>query len=243
MDNARLYEQAQRAIRVRDQFLSMAAHELKTPVTSILGYAQMLHRRLERGETTGERNIRAVQTLSDQTRRLHQLVNSLFDLSRIQLGQLSLERKPVDVPRLVHDLVDTLLPTLNQHVITYVDTIPLGTLIIEVDALRLEQAVLNLIQNAIKYSPSGGAIDVAVERQAQHVCIRVSDQGMGIPTSALTHLFRRFYRADNVQETHISGMGVGLYIVKEIITLHGGTIEVESREGQGSTFRLLLPLH
>lgn len=242
MDNARLYEAAHRAIRERDQFLSMAAHELKTPVTSISGYAQLLQRRMERGEAASERNTRVMQTLVQQTRRLQTLVNSLFDLSRIQLGQMNLNRGPVDVAQLVQELVDVLQPTLVHHALTYTSAIAPGTLIIEADALRLEQAIVNLLQNAVKYSPEGGTIAVAVERRQEQVCISIRDQGMGIPASALAHLFRRFYRADNVQQTHISGMGVGLYIVKEIVTRHGGAVEVDSHEGQGSEFRILLPV-
>ena len=243
MDNARLYEEANQAIRERDRFLSMAAHELKTPVTSIVGYAQLLQRRTERGESASDRNTRIVQTLAQQTRRLQALVNSLFDLSRIQLGQLSLERTPVDVAKLVQEIVDVLQPTLMHHAITYTSTVSPETLIIEADALRLEQAILDLLQNAVKYTPEGGTIEVVVERREEHVCISIRDPGIGIPTSALSHLFHRFYRADNVQQTHISGMGVGLYIVKEIVTMHGGTVEVESLEGKGSIFRILLPIH
>lgn len=241
MDNARLYEAAQQAIRARDAFLSMAAHELKTPVTSIVGYAQMLQRRMDQDEVVTERIVRSVNTLAAQTHKLHHLVDSLFDLSRIQLGQLTLDRAPVDVPELVQNLIETLQPTLTQHVLSYVGPSSSETLRIEADAVRLEQALLNLVENAIKYSPNGGTIEVAVEQREAALCIRVSDQGLGIPAGALSHLFRRFFRADNVQETSISGMGMGLFIVKEIITLHDGSIEVESREGHGSTFRVLLP--
>jgi signal transduction histidine kinase len=102
--------------------------------------------------------------------------------------------------------------------------------------------IQNLIQNAIKYSPSGGRVTVQVERQAANACIRVSDQGIGIPAAALPQLFRRFYRAPNADSQHISGMGIGLYVVKEIVELHGGTVEVASQESQGSTFTISLPL-
>ena len=110
------------------------------------------------------------------------------------------------------------------------------------DELRLEQVLHNLIGNAIKYSPSGGLISVGLERQDGMACLSVSDRGLGIPAHALPHLFERFYRADNVDEQHISGVGIGLYVVNEIVTLHAGTVTVESTEGQGSTFRVFLPL-
>jgi signal transduction histidine kinase len=119
---------------------------------------------------------------------------------------------------------------------------PGGALFVHGDALRLEQVVHNLISNAIKYSPGGGTVQVQAARRAAMGTIVVSDQGMGIPAEALPQLFQRFYRAPNVDAQYISGMGIGLHIVKEIVTLHGGTIEVASQEGAGSTFTVVLPL-
>jgi len=108
--------------------------------------------------------------------------------------------------------------------------------------LRLEQVLQNIIQNAVKYSPAGGAISIETFLQDRSVCVSIADQGIGIPQKSLQRLFSRFYRADNVDDKHISGMGIGLYVVKEIITLHGGSVEVESTEGRGSTFMIYLPL-
>ena len=113
---------------------------------------------------------------------------------------------------------------------------------IDGDALRLEQVVQNLLQNAIKYTPGGGTITVRVEQHGQMGCIVVSDPGIGIPAEALPRLFQRFYRAANVEQGGIGGLGIGLYVVKEIVTLHSGTITVESAEGAGSTFTVCLPL-
>ena len=110
------------------------------------------------------------------------------------------------------------------------------------DALRLEQVLQNLLQNAIKYSPKGGPVTLRVEQQGHEVCVAVSDQGIGIPREALPQLFQRFYRAPHQATGGIEGLGIGLYIVKEIVTLHSGTIMVESTEGVGSTFTICLPL-
>jgi CheY-like chemotaxis protein len=110
------------------------------------------------------------------------------------------------------------------------------------DELRLEQVLQNLLQNAIKYSPAGGAIIVTVERQAMHAVVQVRDHGVGIPTTAIPHLFERFYRVPGATEQHIQGAGIGLYVVKEIVTLHGGTVGATSQEGGGSTFTIQLPL-
>jgi PAS domain S-box-containing protein len=249
MDNARLYQAAQQAIRVRDEFLSLAAHELKTPITSIIGYLQVLQRRAKRDSSADERNDRALHTISEQAARLNQLVNSLFDLSRIQLGQLKLDRSIMDLGALVQRLVDDTQPTLERHTLTLECTTDGMPLLVQGDALRLEQVVQNLLHNAIKYSPNGGLVQMKLETQSSDsdqntpngVCLTIADQGMGIPADSLSHIFRRFYRAQNVQHTHIGGVGVGLYVANEIVILHNGRIEVDSTEGQGSTFRVWLP--
>lgn len=241
MDNAQLFEQAQQAIRARDRFLSMASHEIRTPITSILGNIQLLQRRVQRGQLDVERNTRTLQTMYEQTHRLIDLVNALFDLSRINLGQLDLERDLVDVPLMLQSIVDAMQPSLYHHTLVYRREVE--SLLLEADALRLEQIIHNLLLNAVKYSPHGGPIEIGVRRLSDYVHISVTDQGIGIPPRALPHIFDRFYRADNVLTTQISGMGMGLYVVRELVSLHGGVVEVETVEGAGSTFHVRLPLH
>lgn len=249
MDNARLYQQAQQAIRTRDEFLSLAAHELKTPITSILGYTQVLQRRVAQEGIASERNERALQTIAQQAKRLNQLIISLFDLSRLQIGQLMIEPTLVDLKALVQRIVDEMQPTIERHTLVFRNGHFEQAPIVLGDPLRLEQVVQNLLHNAVKYSPDGGVIDVHVtlgsadDDQTRHVCIEITDSGIGIPPESLPFVFRRFYRAQNVEQTQISGVGVGLYVAKEIVTLHGGQINVESTEGVGSTFHVCLPLH
>jgi len=240
LDNAGLYREAQRAIVVRDQFLAIASHELKTPLTAMLGYTQLLQRRNEREHLLGERDTRALTTIATQSARLEGLINLLLDLSRIETGHLELETTPLDLVGLVRRLVEDVRSSLDQHVVTLIE--PDEPLMIDGDELRLEQVVQNLLQNAVKYSPNGGAVTVRVEREGTIASIAVSDEGIGIPESALPNLFRRFYRAPNVNPLHISGTGIGLYVVREIVAHHGGAIEVTSTEGAGSTFRVTLPL-
>lgn len=129
---------------------------------------------------------------------------------------------------------------LRQHTLQLLG--PDEPVIIEGDALRLEQVLQNLIDNAIKYSPQGGPIIVRLEHQGRQVAISVSDRGIGIPPDALPHLFNRFYRVSSAGTRQVSGMGLGLYVVKEIVTLHGGSIQIDSREGDGSTFTVVLPV-
>jgi PAS domain S-box-containing protein len=240
VENARLYRAAQDAIRLRDQFLSIASHELKTPLTTLLGNAQMLQRRTAREGTYAERDQRAVRVISEQASRLNRMIAALLDISRIESGQLSIERKRFDLCALARRVVEEVQPSLDQHSLECHDQ---GQpLMVDGDELRLEQVLQNLLQNAIKYSPTGGPIAVRVERREQMACMSVTDRGIGIPEAELPNLFQRFYRAGNVDEQHISGLGVGLYVVKEIAALHGGTVTVSSSEGLGSTFTICLPL-
>ncbi|GIV95496.1 MAG: sensor histidine kinase [Herpetosiphonaceae bacterium] len=240
VDNARLYSEAQQALRIRDQFLSIAAHELKTPVTALLGYAQLLQRRAGRKGDMDERNSRALRALYEQAHRLHRLIVSLLDLSRIQLGQLIIERQIVDLAGLAQRIAEETQAISSRHIFQV--KITSAPLLVEGDELRLEQVLLNLLHNAIKYSPEGGTITLRVERKGHQVEIAISDQGIGIPSDALPHLFDRFFRAGNADRQQFAGMGLGLFVVKEIVTLHGGTISVSSKEGQGSTFTIQLPL-
>jgi signal transduction histidine kinase len=238
-DNARLYQEAQAAIHARDAFLSIAAHELKTPLTSLLGYTDLLRRRAER-DGLSERDARALAVVSNQAGRLNRMITSLLDLSRIQTGQLSIERGAVDLRALLERVVNEVQPTLSDHTLSL--ELPDEALVVEGDELRLEQVFQNLIQNAVKYSPEGGAVLVEAARHEHSARVAVTDQGIGIPADSLPRLFSRFYRASNASSQNISGMGVGLYVVREIVSLHGGTVDVRSREGQGSTFAVILPL-
>lgn len=242
IEQAELYREVQQALQARDQFLSIASHELKTPLTTLLGYAQLLKRRSEQLDSRqiDDRSRRAVQIIAEQALRLNRLISSMLDLSRIETGQLDIERAPVDIGQLARHVVEEAQLTLDRHRLNlHINDEPL---VVVGDALRLEQVFQNLIHNAIKYSPDGGVIQVIVKRRDTHACLIVSDEGIGIPGEALPQLFQRFYRAANVDARQISGMGVGLYVVREIIARHGGAISVESAEQRGSTFTVTLPL-
>lgn len=233
--------EAENAVQIRDQFFSVAAHELKTPLTSLLGNVQLLQRRAARDGFLQERNQRAFSVVVAQTERLQKMVEALLDVTRLETGHLSLHRTPLDLAALVQQIIDETQPTLSNHTITA--TTHGTSFVIHGDALRLEQVLQNLVQNAVKYSPAGGAITLETRSSGDSVCVSVSDQGIGIPQDSTHHLFSRFYRAENVEEKHISGLGIGLYVVKEIITLHGGSVHVESIENAGSTFTICLPLY
>ncbi len=240
IDNARLYHAAQQAIQVRDQFLSIAAHELKTPLTTLIGQSQLLERRMLREQNWPEQHQRTVHTIVSQTLRLNRMVEALLDLSRIQAGQLSIECVPFDMAALAQRLVEEMQPSLERHTLKL--ELAQQPLMVVGDELRLEQVLQNLIQNAIKYSPQGGPIRLRLSTQESNLVVAVQDSGIGIPAEALPQLFQRFYRAANVEAHRIAGVGIGLYVVKEIIQLHGGKVMAESSEGQGTTITFSLPL-
>jgi CheY-like chemotaxis protein len=206
----------------------------------LLGSIQLVERRIARSRELSERDQRAIQVVSQQARRLRQMIDALLDVSRLEQGQLSITEAAIDMGLLVERVVQEVRPGLQQHTIES-DT-PAEPVIILGDELRLEQVLQNLIQNAIKYSPAGGTIEVALEHDATQVAVQVRDHGVGIPAAALPHLFERFYRVPDAVERHIQGAGIGLFVVKEIVTLHGGTVDVTSQEGVGSTFTIRLPL-
>jgi signal transduction histidine kinase len=240
LENARLYRDMQQAVRLRDTFLSIASHELKTPLTSLLGQAQLLQRRVGRDGSLSPRDMRAIQVIVDQAGRLSRRIASMLDISQIEQGRLGIVRAPVDLAGLISQVADELRLTLGTH--RLIIDLEFAPLVISGDALRLEQVIQNLASNAIKYTLEGGEIVIQLTRRADTAYIAVIDHGMGIPEEALARIFHRYYRASNAASSHVSGVGIGLYLVWEIVTLHGGTIQVQSTEGEGSTFTVALPI-
>ncbi|HYF66182.1 MAG TPA: ATP-binding protein, partial [Herpetosiphonaceae bacterium] len=236
LDNARLYHEAREAVREREALLSVASHELKNPLTSLLGYANLLERRIVAGATVGERELKHSRMIREQGGRLSKMLDLLLDVARLDSGQLVLQTAVVDMGAVVERILTEMDATLTIHTILYYE--PDAPAILRGDELRLEQVVRNLLSNAIKYSPAGGEITVRLETAAERVVLAIRDLGIGIPAAALPRIFQRFSR---VGGNTISGLGVGLYVVREIIALHGGAIEVASQEGAGSTFTVTLP--
>jgi len=224
---------------VRDIFLSLAVHEVRTPLAAALGNVQLLIRRVELATLVDERFGRNLRIVEGQLRRLASLVDMLLDVSRLEAGQLSIQRAPVDLVAMARRVIERTEGSLVTHVLRYVG--PAEPLPIEDDAVRLEQVLDNLLQNAAKYSPPGSVITVVVGQQQQRAWFAVRDEGMGIDPEALPYLFDRSYRAPDPSTRAVSGMGIGLYVVREIVAMHGGTVEVESEPGKGSTFTVWLP--
>jgi PAS domain S-box-containing protein/excisionase family DNA binding protein len=232
-------EEAETALRLRDEFLSVASHELRTPLTTLSAHAQLALRRLDRdGTLEPERTVQALRTIRGQAEKLSVLLRQLLDVSRLEAGKLALERQPTDLAALVEQVVSDARARSDGHAITLAAPASLEAV---VDPLRLEQVLTNLLDNAIKYSPDGGSIEVSVARAAKDALeIAVRDHGLGIPPENREQIFERFFQAHG--NGHRSGLGLGLYVSRQITELHGGEIRAEFPPDGGTRFVVRLPL-
>jgi heavy metal sensor kinase len=219
------------------RFTADASHELRTPLTVLRGELEAI---AQRPRLDGEVRETIGSSL-EETERLSRIVESLLAISRLDAGEARMER-------IRFDLADLSATTVEQMRLLAEDrSVALSCeanadIIVEGDRARIKQVVVNLVDNAIKYTPEGGAVKVMTEVEDQRAVLRVEDNGVGIPADALPHLFERFYRVDKARSRQMGGAGLGLAIVKSIVTAHGGRVTVESAEGQGSRFRVELPL-
>jgi signal transduction histidine kinase len=238
LENVRLRQELHETTRTRDNFIAAAAHDLRSPLTVLLGQTQMLEKRAQE-DGLSERALRSVQSIRHESARLDRMIAALLDFSRMQRGALTLDLVELDVAALVRQLVGELQPTLTRHVITVVGD---ETLLVRGDAARLEQVFQRLLNNAVKYSPGGGTVLVQLQAADGQAQVAVSDQGIGIPAEARPRLFQQLFRAANATARGIPGKGLGLYVVRQLVSLHGGTVSVASEEEVGSTFTVRLPL-
>lgn len=236
--------------RLKTQFLSMASHELRTPLTAVSGFIQVARRRIQRaaerddGRTDWrDEATRAAETLElaqRQSRRLARLVDELLDVSRLQLGRAELHLQEIDLIRLIRDVVDRMQLLTSTH--TFEVKVEAESAIVRADHDRMDQVFENLIANAVKYSPSGGTITAAVMILGSDAHVAITDQGIGISREELDRIFNLFYRSPDPRAGHIGGLGLGLYISREIVTRHSGRLWAESGGDVGSTFHVSLPL-
>ncbi len=233
-------KELQLSVAQRDNFLSIASHELRTPVSAIMGFSQHLNQRARQNDgKLSPRDFKALDIIFKQTKRLEKLISELLDLSRLQGEGLALENRPLDLAKLLRGLVEEITPLVEKHSIKL--NLPAYPVMIAGDSFRLEQAFLNLINNSIKYSPNNYTITINVGRKANKAFCSIDDKGIGISREALPLIFERFFRADNGRAEIAGGLGIGLFLVKEIVTLHGGEVKVESEIGKGATFTVAFP--
>ena len=228
------------ADQMKDRFLSIASHELKTPITTIRGQAQLMLRRISKKSHTDLDGIAAtLERINEQTSRLTMLIDELLDVSSMRAGKAQLNRRTCDVCDLCRQVVE------DQRLLTgrMIDlTVPATPLSMHIDVDRLSQVLTNLISNAVKYSPDNSPVAVMLDTRQDYVTIRVQDHGRGIPKDQQEHIFETFYRTPDAQTSAKRGLGLGLAITRDIVERHGGKIRVESEENQGSTFIVDLPI-
>jgi len=239
LENTRLYAGAQEAVRVRDEFLSIASHELRTPLTALQAHLQGLLRSLHRteGPVDRERLEDKLGTALRQTRRLGKLVGELLDVARITAGQLQVEREPFDLAELAAEIAERFRAEALRagcEIAVRANAGVTGRW----DRHQMEQVITNLLSNAVKYG-AGQPVDLEVGLRGDVATLTVRDRGIGIPPEAQARIFGRFERASS--ERHYGGLGLGLYITREIVNAHGGRIAVRSEPGHGSAFEVELP--
>jgi signal transduction histidine kinase len=225
--------------RLKDEFVLTASHELRSPLTSVQGFAELLM--LER-ESLTPRQLETVEVILDNCRHLVRLLNDLLDLARSDAGRLSIRPQPTEVAPLVEDVVRTMRARTEASSQTLTEQVEPGLPPINVEADRIRQILVNLLTNAHEYTPEGASIGVAARADGAEVEISVSDNGPGIPPDQLERIFERFTRGDAGLTQRVGGTGLGLAISKSLVELHGGSISAESTVGQGSTFHVRLPI-
>jgi PAS domain S-box-containing protein len=246
IEQIRLYEveqqarrQAEESNRMKDEFLALVSHELRSPLNAMVGYARLLRF----GPLDSQKIKTSIEVIERGAKTQTQIIDDLLDTARIISGKLRIDVGPVDLIAVIENAVQTIYPAADAKNITIKTDLDPKAEQISGDADRLQQVVWNLLSNAVKFTPPGGLVEAHLERVGPHVCITVSDTGKGISPDFLPYIFDRFRQADASSSRRYGGLGLGLSLVKYLVELHGGTIEGSSNgEGTGATFKILLPV-
>jgi CheY-like chemotaxis protein/two-component sensor histidine kinase len=226
------------ASRLKDEFLMTVSHELRTPLTAIYGWARML----STGQIRDAQKPRAIDAIERNAAALQQLVNDLLDVSRVVSGKLRLDIDTVSLPDVVGAAIDTVRPAAHAKNIRLVTTAGDGELVVSGDAGRLQQVIWNLLSNAVRFTPAGGRIEIAMARVADAIEVVVRDTGPGVDPRFLPHAFERFRQGAAGTTREYGGLGLGLAIVRHLVELHGGTVAASNNDpGPGAAFRIVLP--
>jgi len=240
IESAQAYEEAQRANRIKDNFLATLSHELRTPLNAILGYTWMLRA----NALAEDRREHALETVERNAKTVSRMLYDLLDVSRIASGKLTLTMQLMDLRTLVLESVESVAPKVAENGLSLQVDTEKDPVLIQGDRARLQQVVWNLLSNALKFTPAGGRINVTVKSDLQTATIVVQDSGIGIPPAFQSRVFEPFQQVRLKSAPQIGGLGLGLAIVHQIVELHGGTVTLQSEgEGKGSTFIVRLPRH
>lgn len=232
--------QLQRLDEIKDEFISMASHQLRTPLTSIKGYLSMLIEGDLGSVSKEQKHVLSEAFVSSE--RMVRLIGDFLNVSRLQTGKFVIDKRPVDLAELVQREIDALAANAAARSMKFVYKKPKDIPVLELDENKIEQVIMNFSDNAIYYSKENSAITVTLKKQGDFVEFTVQDTGIGVPKEDQAHLFTKFYRASNARKARPDGTGVGLFLAKKVVTDHGGSIIFNSTEGKGSTFGFRLPL-
>jgi signal transduction histidine kinase len=236
-ENERRYREAEAQNRAKDNFLATLSHELRTPMTSILGWVQFLRA----GDYEPDELTEALQMIESSAKLQKRLIDDMLDVSRIVLGKFHVDLRPTHLPELVEAAVTTARPDASERGVRLTSDIEPVEGLVEADGTRLQQVIGNILSNAIKFTPPGKQVDLQLHRVNGNVQIQIRDEGDGIEPSFLPHVFERLRQADSSAKR--SGLGLGLAIARHIIDLHNGEITAESPGiGKGATFTVRLPI-
>ncbi|MFN6469585.1 MAG: response regulator [Nostoc sp. SerVER01] len=239
IDNARLYQQALDANRIKDEFLAVLSHEIRTPLNPILGWAKLLRS----NKLDPQKTALALETIERNAKLQTKLIEDLLDISRILRGKLNLNVCPVDLPTIIRAAMETVRLSAEAKLIQIYSALDPAVGQVFGDAGRLQQIVWNLLSNAIKFTPEGGQVEIYLEQIDSQVQIKVKDTGKGISPDFLPYVFETFRQADSATTRKFGGLGLGLAIVRYLVEMHGGTVLAESLgEGHGATFIVNLPM-
>ncbi len=222
--------------QAKGEYISIISHDLRTPLTALMGFVQLLGMQLAKKGLGREAGI--AEKALESARKMNSMIQDLADSARLESGKLELAKEPTNLNSLVKDIVERAGPPEDQHRLQVETTEGIPKL--SLDPNRFERALVNLISNALKYSPADRPVVVRVERRDGEAIVSVIDQGAGIPPEEVSHLFERYYRTKKTRKTE--GLGLGLYITRQIVDAHGGRVWVESEQGKGSKFRVAVPL-
>ena len=247
LNHARLYEAENRLVEhlkaldsAKSDFFATISHELRAPLSSIDGYIELLSEE-EAGPVTPQQR-QMLQAVDRSASRLRTLTDDVFTLAKLESGAYATVTRPVNMAEVIAGAIDAVRPSVSAAKLSFSATVPPDGLVVEGDASQLDRVLINVLSNSVKYTPEGGRIEVRAGAENGSAVVRVTDTGIGIPNTDQKKLFDRFFRASNAQKASIPGTGLGLAIVRTIVMNHGGDIAVASKEGEGTTVTVRLPL-
>jgi signal transduction histidine kinase len=245
---AQAVERLQEADRVKSNFLATVSHELRTPLTSVIGYSEMLLEGIA-GELNDEQR-EYVRTVMEKGDQLLQLITGILDISRMEAGEMRIDRQPFDLDEVVSVALSTIAPHARRKKLQMACTVPPGLPLVLGDRDKIRQVLLNLLGNAVKFTPEGGKVEVSAAlsqltsapEAVRAVRVSVRDSGIGIPPEHQKRVFDPFFQVDNTSTREYGGTGLGLSIVKRLVEAHGGVVWIESEGGKGTMFAFTIPL-